>query len=79
MIRSRRRRFTPRIREHVTKAGVFNRRDRDSIALNKIVDLIKLHHEDSAGMIQLKTQIVAFEFPENDEQWGVSTNDSRAR
>jgi hypothetical protein len=61
-----------KIREHVANAGIFNR-DRDS-ALNKIVELIKQHHEGCAEMIQMKDQILAFEFPEKDEQWDVSTS-----
>jgi len=60
-----------KIREHVTKAGILNPRNRDS-ALNKIVELIKHHHEGTSEMIQLKQQILAFEFPEGDEQWDVS-------
>jgi len=66
-----------KIREHVSKAGIFNPGNRDS-ALNKIVELIKHHHEGTAEMIQSKQQILAFEFPEVDEQWDVSGSDRRA-
>ena len=60
-----------KIWEHATKTGIFNPRNHDSV-LNKIVKLIKHHHEGTLEMIQLKQQILAFEFPEGDKQWDVS-------
>jgi hypothetical protein len=60
-----------KIREHVANAGVFSG-NRDS-TLNKIIELIRQHHEDSLEMIRLKAQILAFEYPEMDEQWDTHT------
>jgi predicted PurR-regulated permease PerM len=60
------------IREHVARAGVFSG-NRDS-TLNKIIELIKQHHEGTDEMIRQKDQILAFEYPEMDEQWDVPTS-----
>jgi hypothetical protein len=37
--------------------------------------LIRQYHDRSAMMVQLKAQILQFEFPERDEQWDVSISD----
>jgi len=59
-----------KIREHVTRTRLFSRGDRDS-ALNKIIELIRRYHDRSAVMVQLKAQILQFEFSEQNEQWDV--------
>jgi hypothetical protein len=63
-----------KIREHVTRTGLLSRGDRDS-ALKKIIELIRRYHDRSAEMVQLKAQILGFEFPAQDEQWDVSMSD----